>query len=299
MGQGDNIEGLIRGFYDEWSAEEVDRREQQDRLKALFASAKDAQLNPKSLRKAFRARFDALHLSQDEQHKREADDAETEAYIEALARVRTREGEKSTAARKDVQQGRRGPGVGEPTTEQSGLAMPSSREIGRPPMSPAGTQALPVDTPSGTEPAPQVEVPSGEAFAGALPAPIPENVAEPVALPAGDGPSDAMASIPQPEGLQSQANAEAAADTGSQSVSVEPASRLATGRTVAQGEVAASAVASPIPDTRTSIQRTMDEVLIKRGARPEHCLHPDCCGSSTPRALCFTCRMAREEAEAA
>lgn len=86
-----------------------------------------------------------------------------------------RRSKKSTAARKDVQQGRRGPGVGEPTTEQSGLAMPSSREIGRPPMSPAGTQALPVDTLSrdsstserradaGSTPAPGTKSSSGEA----------------------------------------------------------------------------------------------------------------------------------------
>jgi hypothetical protein len=205
-----------------------------------------------------------------------------EASRGRATRVRTREGEKSTAARKDVQQGRRGPGVGEPTTEQSGLAMPSSREIGRPPMSPAGTQALPVDTPSGAEPAIQVEVPSGEAAVASSALPAADTVALQGSLPgpspAGDGTGD---------GGRSAVSATA----------LEPvASLVATQDTVVSRK---GADAVPEPDARTSIQRTVDEVLIKRGARPEHCLHPDCCGSSTPRALCFTCRMAREEAEAA
>lgn len=85
---GDNS-GIVE-LYDRWAAEEADRRDQQERLKELFSEAKDDGFNTKALRAAFRQRFDDEYLTDDQREKRATNDADTDVYLSALARVRTR-----------------------------------------------------------------------------------------------------------------------------------------------------------------------------------------------------------------
>lgn len=80
----------IAELYETWETEELARCLQQERLKDLFAEAKDQGLNPKALRNAFRHKFSVKTETEDQRQKRERTDDETSIYIEALARVRMR-----------------------------------------------------------------------------------------------------------------------------------------------------------------------------------------------------------------
>lgn len=85
-----NSDGLLLDLWLRWSQEETARIEQQEVLKRLFAEAKEGGLNPKHLRAAFRRQYAAIHETQAERTKRDADDDATDELIAALARVRMR-----------------------------------------------------------------------------------------------------------------------------------------------------------------------------------------------------------------
>jgi uncharacterized protein (UPF0335 family) len=85
-----NSDGILLDLWLRWAEEEGARLDQQETLKNLFAEAKENGLNPKSLRKAFRRQYAALNETQADRDKREASDAETDQYLDALARVRAR-----------------------------------------------------------------------------------------------------------------------------------------------------------------------------------------------------------------
>lgn len=85
----------IHGLYAEWEREETARREQSERLKALFVAAKANNLNPKALRVAFKERYRIAHQTPDQAAKASELSDEVELYLITLAGVgapaRTRE----------------------------------------------------------------------------------------------------------------------------------------------------------------------------------------------------------------
>lgn len=148
---------VVAQFYAEWEREELARNEQSERLKALFAAAKDRDLKPKALRVAFKARFAMLHGSPEEQDKRVAHDEAVEEYLNDLAGVRVR-------AREIIEEF---PTDRDPETGEVNTSFPAAVEGSGPtggtdvggggeaqstaarkdvPIVTAGTQAPPVDT---------------------------------------------------------------------------------------------------------------------------------------------------------
>lgn len=75
----------IRNLYADWQREETARREQSERLKALFATAKDMRLNAKALRVAFKERYALDHLSKDDIEKRNEDAGLVDEYLSVLS----------------------------------------------------------------------------------------------------------------------------------------------------------------------------------------------------------------------
>lgn len=131
----------ISAIFASWSNEEDQRGEQQERLKQLFANAKDAGYNTKALRAAFKEHYRLQNQTNEQADKRAKTEGDVELYLVALARVpaHVREDNQSTAARKDVQ-----------TAQGSKPTVPADLLVGSG-KGPAGTQAPPVDTPSQLE----------------------------------------------------------------------------------------------------------------------------------------------------
>lgn len=75
----------IAGLFAEWEREETARRDQSERMKAIFAVGKSNHLNPKALRAAFRIRYAELHQTAEERTKAEANDTVISEYLEVLA----------------------------------------------------------------------------------------------------------------------------------------------------------------------------------------------------------------------
>lgn len=81
----------IRGIFEEWEREETARREQSERLKALFKRAKDDGYNPKAMRLAFAEQYAVDHFPAAKVAERSSDAADVDLYLAALAGVRARE----------------------------------------------------------------------------------------------------------------------------------------------------------------------------------------------------------------
>lgn len=88
-------ESEIHGLFSEWEREETARREQSERLKELFKTAKGNGWNPKALRVAFAEHYALAHFPAAKLQKREADLGDADLYLAALstplAGVHTRE----------------------------------------------------------------------------------------------------------------------------------------------------------------------------------------------------------------
>ncbi len=296
-GAGDNS-GIV-ALYDRWSAEEADRRDQQERLKELFAEAKDDGFNTKALRAAFRQRFDDEYLSDDQREKRAGNDADTEVYLSALARVRTRGADSD------------GSELGNMAVVDASLRKslahvfgpdvdPETGEITEPHSPAPDPSGVAADTPEGSDDSRasgatiQQEDANGE----------PAGEGREVRGPAGDEGNSGGGDREDQRGLHvaAEERAEPAGDsdpaTGGDEASAEGHN--------ADPQLAGAAEGLVLPVV-TDIQRTMDAVLAKAKHNPEThflnsqglkrlygCKQPEACAGSH-RERCFTC--AKEYAE--
>lgn len=251
---------VIARLYERWSPFEDKRREISDDLKALFAEIKAEGLNPKAARAAFAEFYRLDHQTADEADKRALNDADVELYLAALARVR--EGEPDA----DPETGE----IVEPSDKLAKAERTSARRAKAARSEPKADITEPV---TAAGPGDAQAVPTAEAS--------PEQIAEP---PGQDDPQAAgRAHTPSPAATPSEADVVAAAtdDAGSGAspdrAEADVDGQLIPPATVAQtvpdgipgqsSQAGGGAVATPAPlDTRTSIQRTMDEVLAKREA---------------------------------
>jgi uncharacterized protein (UPF0335 family) len=237
-----NSDDAVSELYALWEVEELARVLQQEKLKDLFAEAKEAGHNPKALRSAFRRHF-ALKTESDDQRKARQDtDEDTELYLAVLARVPARE-------------------IIEQFDAETG-------EI---------TDTAPTPHPLETVAADAL---SGSDDSRALGADLSETT---------NGGSDAN---------DARLDREPVIDRRRQDrESEDPAHDLGAIARPANATVEPdhSNVTVAPPDTRTPIQKTMDEVAAKRG-RP-YCLRPEMCASSQARKHCFTCEKEHAEAE--
>lgn len=75
----------LHGLYEEWEREERARRQQSERLKDLFKTAKSDGFNPKGLRVAFAEKYALDHDTGEKLQKRSQDASDADLYLATLA----------------------------------------------------------------------------------------------------------------------------------------------------------------------------------------------------------------------